>query len=45
MSILVEGSHRQWLGLLTSAEDVDATFQTMADAGIKVARTWVSAHS
>ncbi|KAH9937103.1 glycoside hydrolase superfamily [Fomitopsis serialis] len=34
------GTNAFWLGLLTSPEDVDSTFQTMADAGIKVARTW-----
>jgi len=34
------GANSFWLPLLTTESDVDATFQTMADAGIQVVRTW-----
>ncbi|KAJ7038094.1 glycoside hydrolase [Mycena alexandri] len=34
------GANSYWLPLLTSAEDVEATFQEMNKAGIKVLRTW-----
>ncbi|CCM05153.1 uncharacterized protein FIBRA_07362 [Fibroporia radiculosa] len=34
------GTNAFWLPLLITEDDVDATFQTMAGAGIKVARTW-----
>ena len=31
----------QWLPLLTSQSDVDATLESMQQAGVKVLRTWV----
>ncbi|KAJ7597118.1 glycoside hydrolase [Mycena floridula] len=34
------GANSYWLPLLTSDEDVEATFKTMAGAGVKVLRTW-----
>ncbi|KAK0506163.1 glycoside hydrolase [Armillaria luteobubalina] len=34
------GANSYWLPLLTSNEDVEATFQEMEDAGVKVLRTW-----
>ncbi|KAJ7837516.1 glycoside hydrolase [Mycena olivaceomarginata] len=34
------GANSYWLPLLTSAQDVEATFQQMHDAGVKVLRTW-----
>jgi len=34
------GANSYWLPLLTSTQDVEATFQEMHDAGVKVLRTW-----
>ncbi|KAJ7786420.1 glycoside hydrolase [Mycena metata] len=34
------GANSYWLPLLTSTEDVEATFQEMNRAGVKVLRTW-----
>ncbi|KZT05949.1 glycoside hydrolase family 5 protein [Laetiporus sulphureus 93-53] len=34
------GANAYWLPLLITQEDVDATFATMAGAGVKVVRTW-----
>ncbi|TCD61312.1 hypothetical protein EIP91_008640 [Steccherinum ochraceum] len=34
------GANSYWLPLLTSQADVEATFQTMKAAGVKVLRTW-----
>ncbi|KAI0931974.1 hypothetical protein AcW2_000736 [Taiwanofungus camphoratus] len=34
------GANSFWLPLLITEEDVDTTFQTMANAGVKVLRTW-----
>lgn len=40
--LLLQSHSIQWLPLLTSNEDVEATFQEMEDAGVKVLRTWAS---
>ncbi|KAL4266909.1 glycosyl hydrolase 5 (cellulase A) family protein [Pleurotus pulmonarius] len=34
------GANSYWLPLLTEQDDVESTFQSMQDAGIKVLRTW-----
>ncbi|KAH8102452.1 glycoside hydrolase [Cristinia sonorae] len=34
------GANSYWLPLLTSQSDVEATFKTMKNAGVKVLRTW-----
>ncbi|KAL6304292.1 glycoside hydrolase superfamily [Sparassis latifolia] len=34
------GTNSFWLPLLTTTDDVDATFETMASMGVKVVRTW-----
>jgi len=34
------GANSYWLPLLTSQSDVEATFQSMKQAGVKVLRTW-----
>ncbi|KAI0963783.1 hypothetical protein AcW1_000761 [Taiwanofungus camphoratus] len=34
------GANSFWLPLLITEEDVDTTFQTMANAGVKALRTW-----
>lgn len=34
-------TREQWLPLLLTADDVEKTFQTMQQAGVKVLRTWV----
>ncbi|GBE78211.1 Mannan endo-1,4-beta-mannosidase F [Sparassis crispa] len=39
------GTNSFWLPLLTTTDDVDATFETMASMGVKVVRTWVSSLS
>ncbi|OBZ80006.1 putative mannan endo-1,4-beta-mannosidase A [Grifola frondosa] len=34
------GANSYWLPLLTTSDDVERTFKTMQDAGVKVLRTW-----
>ncbi|KAF8883237.1 glycoside hydrolase, partial [Infundibulicybe gibba] len=34
------GANSYWLPLLTTTDDVDATFKEMQEAGVKVVRTW-----
>ncbi len=34
--------YSEWLPLLTTQDDIEATFKEMKGAGVKVLRTWVN---
>ena len=40
-TVALRMTNDQWLPLLTSPSDVETTFKSMKQAGIKVLRTWV----